>query len=176
MNSNTDDITLIKQAIDGNQKAYKTLYEQHIDLLFRFLIQFTTDRVQVQEWCQRAFIKAFDKISTFKHQSSFKTWLFTIGLNEMRTDFRSNKIFEELPNSLEEITIEENIHESDLWWEAKEAIRSLSTDKKMIVLLHIAEGYSHKEIGKMLSIKEGTSRIILHRAKEELKANYRYEQ
>lgn len=176
MNSIIEDTILIKQALEGNQKAYKILYEQHIDLLFRFLVQFTDDRTQVQEWCQRAFIKAFDKINTFKHQSSFKTWLFTIGLNQMRTDFRSKKIFEELPDTFEEIHIDDNIYESDLWLKAKEAIRSLSTDKKMIVLLHIAEGYSHKEIAEMLSINEGTSRIILHRAKEELKSKYRYEQ
>ena len=175
MLSGTDEIKLISQAVSGDQSAFKTLYDHHVDALFSFLKQFSGDRELVKDWTQRAFIKAFDKLDSFKQQSRFKTWLFTIGMNEMRTDMRSRIRFVELPESeLRDVT-EEPENDPELWKAAKHAIRSLPPEKKMVLLLHIAEGYSHKEIGEMLSIKEGTCRIILHRAKEELKKRVHHE-
>ncbi|MBO6525169.1 MAG: RNA polymerase sigma factor [Balneolaceae bacterium] len=172
MISETEEIQLINRAMKGSQSAFHQLYDLHLDSLFRFLTQFTQDRDQVQEWTQRAFVKAFLKLTTFEFKSRFKTWLFTIGLNEMRTDMRSRFKFVELDEAPEQI---EEESESEQWEMVKEAIKDLSPDKKIILLLHIAEGYSHKEIAEMLSIKEGTSRIILHRTKKELNKHMQHE-
>ncbi len=168
MLSGTEEIKLINQAINGDQNAYKVLYDHHIDGLFAFLNQFSKDRDLVRDWTQRAFIKAFNKLNTFQFKARFKSWLFTIGLNEMRTDMRSSVMFVELQEPEIEDLPDEDI-DPELWDHAKQAIRDLDPQKKMILLLHVAEGYSHKEIAGMLSIKEGTSRIILHRTKEELR-------
>ena len=168
MLSGTEEIKLINQAINGDQNAYRILYDHHIDGLFAFLNQFSKDRDLVRDWTQRAFIKAFNKLSTFKFNARFKSWLFTIGLNEMRSDMRVPIKFVELNDNELDHADEEDI-DPVLWELAKEAIRDLDPKKKMILLLHVAEGYSHSEIAEMLSIKEGTSRIILHRTKEELR-------
>ena len=69
-------------------------------MLFRFLSQFSDERVLAQEWTQRAFIKAFERIHQFSANSSFKTWLFTIGLNEMRSDNRKKWEFESFDASI----------------------------------------------------------------------------
>lgn len=169
MLSGTDEIKLINQAINGDQGAYKKLYDHHIDGLFAFLNQFSKDRDLVRDWTQRAFIKAFNKLNTFQFNARFKSWLFTIGLNEMRTDMRSAIQFVELHEGELDLIEDELDSDPELWNHAKTAIQELDPKKKMILLLHVAEGYSHKEIAKMLSIKEGTSRIILHRTKEELR-------
>lgn len=168
MLSGTEEIQIIISAVKGNQKSFNLLYKEHVDSLFRFLNQFSTDRELVKDWTQRTFIKAFDKLESFKRESRFKTWLFKIGLNEMRSDLRSKIYFEEIPES-ETISLEDPEPFSETWGNAREVIRRLSPDKRMILLLHVAEGYSHKEIAEMLAIKEGTSRIMLHRAKEELR-------
>ncbi|MEQ9265860.1 MAG: RNA polymerase sigma factor [Balneolaceae bacterium] len=168
MLTGTKEIKLIESALNGDQSSFKELYEYHVDGLFAFLSQFSNDRELVKDWTQSAFIKAFTKLESFKKNSRFKTWLFTIGMNEMRTAFRKKIHFEDL-SDLETIPVEEEPQELENWKTAKAAIQQLSPDKKMIVILHIAEGYSHREISEMLSIKEGTSRIILHRAKEELR-------
>lgn len=169
MLSETVEIQLINRAIAGDQSAFKKLYEHHADALFQFLHQFSNDRSMVQDWTQRAFIKAFNKLNSFKMDSRFKTWLFAIGINEMRTDKRATIKFVELPEDFIETEIEENETEPLRWFKAKKAIRELPPQKKIILLLHVAEGYTHRDIGETLSIKEGTSRIILHRVKEELR-------
>lgn len=168
MLSGTEEIKLIDKALKGDQNSFKKLYDYHVDGLFSFLNQFTNDRELVKDWTQSAFIKAFTKLEGFKKNARFKTWLFTIGMNEMRSALRKKVHFEDL-STIE--TIAEVNEETELinWKVAKKAIQQLSPDKKMILILHIAEGYSHKEISEMLSIKEGTSRITLYRAKEELR-------
>ena len=170
MLSGTEEIQLIQRALAGDQQAFEMLYETHLDELFAFLNQFSEDREQVKDWSQRAFIKAFKKLGHFKGNSRFKTWLFTIGLNEMRTDMRTKIRFVEYDSSYESESFSDDEEESELWIQAKKAIRKLTPLKKMVVLLHVAEDYSHREIGEMLSINESHSRIILHRAKEELKS------
>ena len=101
---------------------------------------------------------------------SFKTWLFTIGLNEMRTDMRKKIHFEDIEEHHLEFDDSLPIEETKIWQQAKSAIKKLTPDKRLVCLLHIAEDYSHAEIAKMIGITEGSSRTILHRAKQELKA------
>lgn len=165
----TQEIKIIERAIQGDQSAYRLLYDSYVDNLYCFLAQFSENVVQQEEWTQRAFIKAFDKLNQFKSNSSFKTWLFTIGFNEMRTDMRQKIHFEDIQDHHLEHETEEDVQDSRIWNTAKSALKKLSPDKRVVCLLHIAESYSHAEIADMIGITEGASRIILHRAKKELK-------
>lgn len=170
MNKVETEIQLIEKALTGDQSAFKQLYNLHVDALYCFMAQFSKSNLQKEEWTQRTFIKAFEKLAQFKNNSSFKTWLFTIGLNEMRTDMRKKIHFEDVEDHHIEIDLSEPIEETNIWNKAKSALKKLSPDKRMICLLHIAEDYSHAEIAEMVGITEGSSRVILHRAKLELKA------
>jgi RNA polymerase sigma-70 factor (ECF subfamily) len=169
LNNTELEILLIKRAINGEQSAFKKLYEDNIDSLYCFLSQFAESDSQKEEWSQRAFIKAFNKLSQFNHRSSFKTWLFTIGMNEMRSDMRKKIDFETIEDSQLEFKQSNDIGETDIWLRAKSAIKKLRPEKRMVCLLHIAENYSHAEIAEMIGITEGASRTILHRAKQELR-------
>ena len=120
-----------------------------------------------EEWTQRAFIKAFKSLNQFNGKSAFKTWLFKIGLNEMRSDLRMKWQFEEYDVQVhtEQEEIEAPI---DDWMSARIAIKALPSDQRMVFLLFEVEGYSHKEIGEMLGISDSYSRVILTRAKKDL--------
>lgn len=167
--SKAEEQLIISQAKKGHQPSYKRLYEIHIRELFQFLAQFSEDRIDIQDWCQRAFIKAFTRLDQFQYKSRFKTWLFTIGLNEMRTDKRKEIHFEELADDVLYDNEDETKPDTESWGLTKEALKSLSIDKRLVVLLHIAEEYSHEEISTMLGITESASRVTLHRAKKELR-------
>ena len=129
--------------------------------------QFSSDRSVVQDWTQRSFIKAFDRIDQFSGDSLFKTWVFSIGLNEMRSDSRSKWQFEPYDSELHTKDMESEFS-SDDWMSARSAIRDLPVNQRMVFLLYEVEGYSHKEIAEMLDIKESHSRVILTRAKKEV--------
>lgn len=168
LHNNQQEVNLIEKALNGDQTSFKELYDLHVDGLYCFLAQFSESTSQREEWTQRAFIKAFNKLEQFKSNSSFKTWLFTIGLNEMRTDMRTKIHFEKIEDHHIENEKEDSITETKVWQHAKKAIRQLDPEKRIICLLHIAENYNHAEIANILGITEGSSRIILHRAKKEL--------
>jgi RNA polymerase sigma-70 factor (ECF subfamily) len=87
----------------------------------------------------------------------------------MRTDMRKKIHFEDLDDKYMEAESQETVEDSTIWKKAKSAIQQLTPEKRMICLLHIAEDYSHAEIAQMIGITEGSSRIILHRAKQELR-------
>jgi RNA polymerase sigma-70 factor, ECF subfamily len=172
-----NEIELIERTRKGDQRAFKHLYDGNVDALYRFMSQFTCDTAQVEDWVQRAFIKAYRNIEKFQHESRFATWLFAIALNEMRSDSRK-------PSRV--ITIKEEISETGgnigevhdfLWNETMRVwLQELEELKRTVFLLYEIEGYSHAEIASMLNIAENNSRTLLCRAKQILKAKWEEEE
>lgn len=161
---------LIEKALNGNQKAYKELFDKYVNDLYRYLRQFSNNRDQVEDWVQRAFIKAFRNLNSFRGDSGFCTWLFKIGINEMRTDLRSiaNKKHEEYEENL---CADNFVDEVQLEWhdEMKWLLKGLDETKKNIFILYEVEGYKHSEIADILNISEALSKTSLHRTKKILK-------
>jgi RNA polymerase sigma-70 factor (ECF subfamily) len=155
-------ITLAKS---GHQKAYRVLYEQNVTPLFRFLKQFSQKEGEVQEWVQRAFIKAFEHLDSFDQRSKFSSWLFRLAINEMKMDRRHAQIvpFESLDKFDD---LKEPEDPSFEWHQTMRAWMSeLDETKRMVFILHEVEGYSHGEIASSLGIAESSSRTLLVRAK-----------
>ncbi|MGM0587873.1 MAG: RNA polymerase sigma factor [Bacteroidota bacterium] len=167
MNDN-DDTYWIQQAKAGHREGYRSLYERHVDGLFQFLMQFSDDRPRVEDWVQQAFSKAFQKLDQFDGQSRFKTWLWKIGINEMRMELRLKK------NQVEKTPFAEEEHNRERLPPATlitlhNQINQLDPRKRLVLLLYEVEGYSHREIADLLEIGESSSRTLLSRTKAELR-------
>lgn len=165
-----DESKIISKALKGDQKAFRRLYDSHVDLIFRFLMQFDSDRQIVSDWVQQAFIKAFRKLDSFKGQSSFRTWLFSIAINEMRSSNRKMKALGSIDDIVRDSGIAEQIRDLDDMISIRDAIDKLDEQKRLVFMLYEVEGYSHREIAEMLGIGESTSRTILTRSKVKLRA------
>lgn len=166
----TDETLLINRVRHGDQRAFKELYELHVVALFRFLRQYSADTFQVEEWVQRAFIKAYRNIGTFQGTSRFATWLFTIALNEMRTDLRKTNLVSFNTDDIQHWNGEDDGSSHFVWQDTmKSWLADLSESKRTVFLLYEIEGYSHAEIASMLNVGESTSRALLSRAKQFLK-------
>ncbi|MEX1140466.1 MAG: RNA polymerase sigma factor [Bacteroidota bacterium] len=171
----TDESFLISRIRQGDYIAFRDLYEHHVDPLYRFLKQFSRDHHQVEDWVQRSFIKAYESLDRFAGRSRFSTWLFTIGLNEMRSDRRKTPVL-----SLEETTSgEANADDAYEIFEWEEMMRGwldqLDDVRRSVFLLHEVEGFSHAEIAQILQIGESTSRTILSRTRQWLKMQWNKE-
>ena len=168
-----EDLALVQKVKTGDKRAFKRLYDGHVDRLFRFMGQFSRDSGLVEDWVQRAFIKAYNNIASFHGNSRFATWLFTIALNEMRTDLRRPAL-----------TL---INAADLWDAApagretddfewndtmRASLAGLDETKRTVFVLYEVEGYSHAEIAAMLTISEDNSRVLLSRAKHYLRTHW----
>lgn len=169
--SHPDEYRWIEQSRHGDHRAFRSLYDLHVIGLYRFLAQFSGASSDVEEWVQRTFVRAFEHLSDFESRSTFATWLFRIGINEMRTDLRRRKI---LPfESVEQAASSMGDDESERlpWSETlRTALNRLDDVKRSVFILYEVEGFSHREIAEMLSIEESHSRTILARTKSLLRA------
>jgi len=170
-----EETELIEKVKSGDGHAFGKLYDAHVWQLYRFLKQFSQDSDQVEEWVQRAFIKAFKNIDAFEGRSKFSSWLIKLGINEMRMDRRQVLVFSlnEMGQADEATTDTANEFE---WNETmRSLIAKLSDEKKTVFLLHAVEGYSHSEIASTLGITESSSRSILTRTKKILQHEWNKE-
>ncbi|MCK9212511.1 MAG: sigma-70 family RNA polymerase sigma factor [Ignavibacteriaceae bacterium] len=160
-----EEINQVKRIKNGDRNAFKELYKNNVSPLFMFMKQFSIDNSKVEDWVQRAFIKAYENINQFDGISLFKTWLFKIAINEMKMDFRKANSIKNI--SVDEVEIASEMEDSDLQWELvmKDWLMELSEAKRMVFILYEIEVYSHAEISEMLNIKESASRTILTRTK-----------
>jgi len=132
-------------------------------------MQFSQDRQIVADWVQQSFIKAFVKLDKFKGKSQFRTWLFSIGINEMRSAKRKQKHHEKIEIGENQLNLVEPERDLDSWLSVRTAIQKLDDNKRLVFLLHEIEGYSHREIAEILGVGESTSRTMLSRTKVKLR-------
>jgi len=171
-----DELKILQDIRRGDEKAFRLLYDLYFDRVFRFLAQFSKDRDEIKEWCQRTFVKLHENAATFKGLSSFSSWLFQIAINEMRMDRRREKWWDK--NGLEEDAFTENLSfEEDIEWSLtlKTWIGEMKPHQRAVFVLYEVEGYSHSEIAMMLGIRESTSRASLSLSKRFLKNRYMQE-
>lgn len=158
---------------NGNTRAYKKLYDLYFIRLYRFLSRFTNDQDELEDWCQTAFIKAYENIGSFGFNSKFSTWLFSIAINEMRSYLRTKNrraAYHEPPGDYDP-----GYEESpDFIWQHDMHIylSQLSEENKAVFILFEVEGYSHKEISEILNISESACRSKLFRTKQFLKESW----
>ena len=167
---------IIEKVKKGDTKAFKKLYDDNVQSLYRFLFQFSGNRYIVEDWVQTTFIKAYKNIDRFEYKSKFSTWLFSIGLNEMRSYFRNKSNLKTV--SFDDIYMDEHLLEEEAfeWQEDMRWLLSeLDEDKKAVFILFEVEGFSHSEVSQILNISEASSRTTLSRTKQYLKQRWQAE-
>lgn len=167
-----DESAWITKAREGNEKAFRWLYAENVSPLYRFLKQFSTREEEVEEWVQRAFIKAFDRLDAFDGRSRFSTWLFALAINEMKMDRRRAQVIPFVPLDDEPDSGAEEPEAFEWNHLMKEWMGGLDETKRSVFVLYEVEGYSHAEIGTILGIAESSSRTFLSRAKQYLQERW----
>ncbi len=76
-----EDASLVRETLEGNQLSFQLLVERYQDRIFGLVRHYTQRAVEVEDIVQDTFIKAFHRLETFQHQSSFSTWLHRIAVN-----------------------------------------------------------------------------------------------
>lgn len=76
-----EDASLVQETLDGNQLSFQLLIERYQERIFGLVRNYTRNPVEIEDVVQDTFIKAFRKLESFQHQSSFSTWLYRIAVN-----------------------------------------------------------------------------------------------
>jgi RNA polymerase sigma-70 factor (ECF subfamily) len=135
-------------------------------------LRFSANQDTADDLTQKVFIKAWEKLSTFRNESRFSTWLHRIAVNIFLMHKRTEKRFLRKSSHSEHFWVNQNGKiESNVEMniDLENAIASLPKQARMVLVLHDIEGYKHKEISDMLKIEIGTSKANLHRARKLLR-------
>ena len=71
----------IRRVLDGDRDAYRVLVDEHFQFAFRLAFRITGNAEDAEEVAQEAFLRAYTKLSTFRFDSTFSTWVNRIAMN-----------------------------------------------------------------------------------------------
>lgn len=170
-----DDRSAVEQARQGDERAWRELYERHVDLVFRLAYRVVNDHDVALDVVQEAYIKASRAIATFRGDSSFRGWIASITLNEARSWLR--KRGRERQVSLDAVGEPESgergaddaAADSELAGCALEFIGTLPDQQRDAVLLRTTEGLSYREIATIVGSSEGSVRVSYHHGMKKLR-------
>ena len=169
-----DDITLVRQAAAGDQRAFERLYRMHVDRIYGLCCRLCNgDRLRAEQSTQDAFVRAWEKLDSFRGESRFGTWLHRLTVNVVLGEHRLLKrwvSFDEGTSLGDDETPAESTapllqEDHGLSMDLERALKRLPNGARTVLVLHDIEGYQHEEISALAGIAVGTSKAQLHRAR-----------
>jgi len=160
---------IIKGCLAGDRRDQELLYRRYASKLYAVSLQYSGNDEEARDILQEGFIKIFENLGHYKHEGSFEGWMRRITVNTALEKFRSRHNLYRV-DDIDEIQ-EPDAEPDNNDYSGMEAndlmdiIRELPPKYRMVFNLYAIEGYSHKEISKMVNISEGTSKSNLSRAR-----------
>ena len=160
---------IIKGCLEGNRRDQELLYRRHAAKLYAVCLQYSGNDEEARDILQEGFIKIFENLVHYKYEGSFEGWIRRIIVNTALEKYRDKHYLYRVediyripePDAEPDNEDYAGLEATDLL----EIIRELPPKYRMVFNLFAIEGYSHKEISKMINISEGTSKSNLSRAR-----------
>jgi RNA polymerase sigma-70 factor (ECF subfamily) len=163
---------LVIRAASRDAGAQRDLYDRHVDRVYRVAFRLAGDDDAARDITQETFIRAFDRLGEFRHESSLGTWLHTIAvsvaLGALRKQSRMDQRHVPL-DAVADMGRNDNHADVDLRERLHAAIDALPIGYRTVFVMYEIEGYSHQEIARTLGVAETTSKGQLFRARAKLR-------
>lgn len=166
-----EDGELVRRAAAGEVRAFEQLYRRHVGRVHGAVWRLSgMNAARAEELTQEAFVRAWQKLDSFRFESAFTTWLHRLAVNVALMDLRRQNPEE----SADDATLEAAGdpvrpfcagERADL----ERAVAKLPPRARAVLVLHDIEGWKHDEIGRELGMAVGSSKAQLHRARGLLK-------
>jgi RNA polymerase sigma-70 factor (ECF subfamily) len=162
--NDTDDV---RAAAAGDRDAFQRLYRLHVGRVHGAVYRLAGyDHARAEDLTQDAFIRAWQKLPGFRHESAFGTWLYRLAVNLALMDIRAR--------GADPVSMLDDDHLPDTGetpfcaaerQELEQVVSKLPPRARAVLVLHDIEGWKHEEIGTELGMAVGTSKAQLHRAR-----------
>lgn len=163
-----DDV--VRRAQQGDVDAFGTLYRAHAAAVFTLCRRMVGDDTEARELLQDVFVRAWERLTTFRGESSLGTWLHRLGANVVLERLRASKRDAErmVDGDDDSYGSRSNVGQIEARLDLDAALLRLPNGARVVFVLHDIEGYSHDEIARMTGIAAGTARAQLWRARRAL--------
>jgi len=159
----------VERARHGDTGAFESLYRTHAGRVYGLALRMTADPARAEELTQEAFVRAWEKLGSFRGDSDVGTWLHRLTVNVVLGDLRARRRLEErfittdeAPEPTASVPLETGI-------DLERALAALPPRARVVFVLHDVEGYPHREIAELTGLAEGTSKTHLHHARRRMK-------
>jgi len=160
---------LINNCKNGNRQAQEQLYRDYSQTLFGICLKYSRNKSEAEDSLHDSFMVIFEKIGQFQSQGSFEGWLKRVTVNTVLQKYRKEE-YMSLVTENTEMEAEVETGYADISLDTLLSyIQELPTKYRLTFNLYVLDGYTHKEIGKLLGTSPGTSKSNLARARHILK-------
>lgn len=158
---------LINGCVAGDRRMQELLYQRFAPKMYAVCLRYANNADDARDILQDGFIKVFRNLARFRKEGSFEGWVRRIFVNTAIEHYR-RKVNLNTIGEKEEVAIEDtgwNVLDQLAEKDIIQLVQELSPGYRSVFNMYVIEGYSHKEIGELLGISEGTSKSQLARAK-----------
>lgn len=178
------DWSLVQQCVSGDEDACTRLVTDHQRMVFQLALHLLGDRQEALDLSQEVFLKVFRTLRQFRGQSTLRTWIYRIVVNQAsnrqrwwRRRHRSQQVgLDDVPMdriSLPDVPSwtqpERVLQQSETHHRVWDALNALPFDQRAVIVLREIDGLSYEEIATSLEVAVGTVKSRLARAREGLR-------
>ncbi len=157
---------LIRGLTKGEARAHKVVYDQYAGLMLGICLRYLKNYHDAEEVMLTGLVKIFQHVGQFEHKGSFEGWMKRIMVNEALGFLRKKEpLHMAIEKEVLQISTEANAEQDLATEDLMKLLHDLPAGYRAVFNLYAIEGYSHKEIGEMLQISEGTSKSQLSKAR-----------
>jgi len=165
---------LVRQAQSGDLSAFERLYRENERKVFALCLRLSSDVALAEELTQDVFVRAWQKLGTFRGESAFSSWLYPLAVNVALSERRARRRRTSRFFSTDDLSPFDKPGETrspgpEAGFDLEKALATLPPGARTVFVLHDVEGYKHEEIAELLGMAVGTSKAQLHRARRLLR-------
>lgn len=174
---------IVKRAALGHADAFEALVLKYQTPVYHLCLRITGNPEDAADMTQESFLKAWRSLDTFHFDAAFSTWLFRLASNTCLDFLRSVKRRPQISLTVEDadgeeqvldvpdpaLPPEETLLRAEEQQQVSEAMQALPPEQRKILTLRVVDDLSYSEIATVLSIKEGTVKSRIARARENLR-------
>jgi RNA polymerase sigma-70 factor (ECF subfamily) len=178
---------LVQRCAEGDDAACGELVAEHQRMVVQLAMNLLGDRDEALDLSQDVFLRVFRTIHRFRGQSSLRTWIYRIAVNQARNRHRfwrrrhradQVSLDQHIAThgeflSLHQPTPERALAQKELATQLEQALDGLPFDQRTAIVLREVDGLSYEEIAFSLGVAVGTVKSRLTRARQALRAELR---
>jgi len=162
----------VRAAQNGDLLAFEELYRENVGRVYALCFRLAGEATLAEELTQDAFVRAWQKLPSFRGDSAFSTWLHPLTVNVALSERRSRRRRTSRVIATDDLTLLEKPERRagpELGVDLERALDGLPDGARAVFVLHDIEGYKHHEIAGLTGVATGTSKAQLHRARKLLR-------
>ncbi|MEZ4425754.1 MAG: sigma-70 family RNA polymerase sigma factor [Gemmatimonadota bacterium] len=164
--------TLVQRAQGGDRSAFAEVYRRSVDRIYGLCLRMTADPDRAAELTQDAFVRAWERLDSFRGDSRFSTWMHRLAVNvvlqERRTRAGRERWVEPTPD-VERYAAQARGAFTETRIDLERALATLPERAREALVLRDIEGFKYREVAVMTGVAVGTVKAQVHRARQLLK-------